>query len=541
MFKAAGLACVALMAALFAGQASAAFNIQTGNIQFTGNQLAELYFDVDFGGTSHSETWDISLSWTANSGVSVRMFDCDRAASATSDALWVASVSGANTNPPHTPGSGTLAGFYTTPSYQGVHRFFLLIQPMDTAGTFPNTVTATISNAAQAATCTGFLNHFWTTQNATNIGTSGASAGFMRNYLQQTFGIATLGGASDQIQFDVTTTFPGTAAPGVVSLRVLSAAGTTGSVAFDFYDLEANGGQTPAFTLSVAASAAAANSHTTAAYTNTKKFRIIMRAGTGFAGSSLTNFWLTFGTGVEINDFLMSDPLPMQATPKVQITPGGSAISSTTTLTASGGSGTPTYNWTLQGTVPTGVSLSAATGTTVDLVISGSPTGSVTVRCTNGTGPEFDEETYTLGGGGGGGGLTITTASLPNGTVNVAYNFTVAGSGGTPPYSWSATGLPVGYTINPSTGAITGTTTTTGTFPVTVTLTDSATPTPNTTNKNFNLVIGTGGGGGGGGLGGGGGGGGGGGCAAETGNAAWLLIGLAGLGALALRRRRVAS
>lgn len=518
-------ALLAALAALFAGAAQAAFSNASGTLPFTGNQLAELYFDVDFGSTAHTETWDIALSWTGNSGVRVQMFDCDRAASASNNTAWAAAVSGAFTNPPHTPGSGTLPAFYTTASYSGVHRFFITVAPADTTVSVANNITVTISNAAQAGTSAGFQNHFWTTQNATAIGTSGASAGFMRNYLQQTFGIATLGGASDQIQFEIATTFPGTAAPGVVSLRVLSAAGTTGSVDFDFYDMDGTGGQTPNFTISVAASASDAKTHTTAALSGTRRFRVIMRAGTGFAGSSLTNFWITFGTNVQINDFLGTDPMPQQATPKVTITPAGTSISATTTLNASGGSGTPTYNWSLQGTPPAGVSLSASTGTSVDLVLTGGPTGSVTVRCTNGSGPEFDEETFTLTTGGGGGGLSITTSSLPNGTINVAYNFTVAATGGTPPYTWSASGLPAGYTINPSTGAITGTTTSSGTFPVMITVTDSATPTPNVVTSNFNLVIGTGGGGGGGGGAIGGGGGGGGGCAVDLGQ----TTGMAGL------------
>lgn len=139
--------------------------------------------------------------------------------------------------------------------------------------------------------------------------------------------------------------------------------------------------------------------------------------------------------------------------------------------------------------------------------------------------------------GGGGGGLSITTTTLPNGTINVAYSTTVAATGGTPAYSWSAVGLPAGLTINPSTGAITGTPTVSGTFPVIVTVTDSATPTPNTTNANFNLVIGTGGGGGGGGSGGGGGGGGGG-CVATDSAAPYMaIVALLCLIGLALRRR----
>ncbi len=52
--------------------------------------------------------------------------------------------------------------------------------------------------------------------------------------------------------------------------------------------------------------------------------------------------------------------------------------------------------------------------------------------------------------------LTITTQSLPNGTVGTSYSTTLAASGGTTPYSWSISGgaLPSGLTLNSSTGNI---------------------------------------------------------------------------------------
>jgi hypothetical protein len=55
--------------------------------------------------------------------------------------------------------------------------------------------------------------------------------------------------------------------------------------------------------------------------------------------------------------------------------------------------------------------------------------------------------------------LTITTSSLPNGVVGTSYSASVAASGGTPPYTWSITSgsLPSGLTLNPNSGAITGT------------------------------------------------------------------------------------
>lgn len=52
----------------------------------------------------------------------------------------------------------------------------------------------------------------------------------------------------------------------------------------------------------------------------------------------------------------------------------------------------------------------------------------------------------------------ITTRCLPTAYVQKPYSFTVAATGGTPPYhNWSAVGLPEGLTIDPATGRISGT------------------------------------------------------------------------------------
>jgi hypothetical protein len=55
--------------------------------------------------------------------------------------------------------------------------------------------------------------------------------------------------------------------------------------------------------------------------------------------------------------------------------------------------------------------------------------------------------------------------------VGTAVTLNNSASGGTPPYTWSATGLPAGLSINSSTGQITGTPSTAGTSSVTVTAT----------------------------------------------------------------------
>ena len=74
--------------------------------------------------------------------------------------------------------------------------------------------------------------------------------------------------------------------------------------------------------------------------------------------------------------------------------------------------------------------------------------------------------------------LSITTTSLPDGTVGAAYSATLAATGGTSPYSWSVTGgsLPSGLSLNATTGVISGTPTAAATSNFTVEVTDSAGP-----------------------------------------------------------------
>ena len=52
--------------------------------------------------------------------------------------------------------------------------------------------------------------------------------------------------------------------------------------------------------------------------------------------------------------------------------------------------------------------------------------------------------------------LAITTATLPDAQVGVPYSFQLTESGGTPPYTWTETGLPAGLTMSPA-GLISGT------------------------------------------------------------------------------------
>ena len=87
------------------------------------------------------------------------------------------------------------------------------------------------------------------------------------------------------------------------------------------------------------------------------------------------------------------------------------------------------------------------------------------------------------------GSLTVTTASLPDGTANQPYSASLLASGGTPPYAWSVTpALPNGLSLDPATGAITGTPRIQGTTTHTFSLRDNSTP-AQTVQQTLNLTV----------------------------------------------------
>jgi len=73
--------------------------------------------------------------------------------------------------------------------------------------------------------------------------------------------------------------------------------------------------------------------------------------------------------------------------------------------------------------------------------------------------------------------VIITSTSVPNAEVPLSYSFQMTSASGTGPFTWSiATGaLPSGFSLDPSTGLLTGTPGSTGTFPFTIRVTDSTT------------------------------------------------------------------
>src|SRR5581483_8667630 len=87
--------------------------------------------------------------------------------------------------------------------------------------------------------------------------------------------------------------------------------------------------------------------------------------------------------------------------------------------------------------------------------------------------------------------LAITTSSLPNGQVQLAYSTTLQAQGGTTPYTWSVSSgsLPAGLTLNPSTGTLSGTPTQSGTYSFTIQVADSSPSTAQKASKSFQITI----------------------------------------------------
>jgi hypothetical protein len=139
------------------------------------------------------------------------------------------------------------------------------------------------------------------------------------------------------------------------------------------------------------------------------------------------------------------------------------------TLAATGGVGS--YTWSIaSGTLPSGLVLSGG-------VISGVPTvagsSSFTLRVTDSQSNTAVSSSLTLTVLPG---LTITTSSLPNGTVGVAYSQALSAVGGAAPYQWAlySGSLPPGITLSSSTGVLSGTPSSASTYNFVIRITDHA-------------------------------------------------------------------
>ena len=150
--------------------------------------------------------------------------------------------------------------------------------------------------------------------------------------------------------------------------------------------------------------------------------------------------------------------------------PGG-AVGTAYSQKFSAVGGTPPYTWSLtQGSVP-GLTFSVSQAT-----LSGTPTTA-------------GSYTFTLQAADSGGltatrafsvtiapaALTITSATqLPDANLGAPYSFHLAASGGVPPYTWSANGLPAGLSLDAASGLISGVINAAGALSFTIRVVDSA-------------------------------------------------------------------
>jgi len=197
---------------------------------------------------------------------------------------------------------------------------------------------------------------------------------------------------------------------------------------------------------------------------------------------------------------------PQLTTQALSITVNAATTLTITTASLTNGNLNAVYSATLQSTggfapiawsvtggtaLPTGLSLNSSTG-----VITGTPTESgvfsVTFQAADSSLPQ-QTATKTLGLTIDGTTLVITTTGLLNPMVGENYNQTLQFTGGTRPVTWSLVSgaLPMGFSLNPSTGAITGLATPTevGTSSFTVQLVDSSAPTAQTAIQGLSLTV----------------------------------------------------
>lgn len=174
---------------------------------------------------------------------------------------------------------------------------------------------------------------------------------------------------------------------------------------------------------------------------------------------------------------ISNDDVPVTLSPNT-LPNGTVATAYSQTITASGGVAPYGFSITA-GSLPAGLSLSSGG------VLSGTPTAggsfnfTVTALDSSGApGPFSGNQAYTLTIAPAT--VTLPAASLPGGTVGVAYSSNVGpATGGTAPYSYAVTAgaLPPGVSLATATGNLTGTPTAFGTFNFSVTATDSSTGT----------------------------------------------------------------
>jgi lysophospholipase L1-like esterase len=178
-------------------------------------------------------------------------------------------------------------------------------------------------------------------------------------------------------------------------------------------------------------------------------------------------------------------PLSILTTSVPGATQGSEYVAS---LNADGGVAGDSWQ-TTAGSLPPGLTLDSSSGT-----IEGTPTESgsfaftATVSDSSTPSPQTASGSYAVV-------VAPSSPSIgfaaPEATVNIPYSYTPSVTGGVAPYSWSVSSgeLPAGLSLNPSTGAITGTPTATGSTGVTLRVADSSQPVAQSVTSTGSLTV----------------------------------------------------
>ena len=179
----------------------------------------------------------------------------------------------------------------------------------------------------------------------------------------------------------------------------------------------------------------------------------------GFSGSvtfTVTDTISNSTSQVSLTLTIATTPLTLNGPSTLGNFVPGATISAS--FTAAGG--TPPYSWTVSGAP--GLAVNSSGTVTGSAGAPGNYSATVTVTDSQSASVNRTLPLTVFG---------ITTSSLPPGTTTTTYSASLSAIGGTPPYSFSATGLPPGVTLSGATFG--GTPTTAGSYSVSVHGSDS--------------------------------------------------------------------
>lgn len=195
--------------------------------------------------------------------------------------------------------------------------------------------------------------------------------------------------------------------------------------------------------------------------------------------------WNTIGLDLAFTATIAAAPVA----PSLAVASAGSG-QATFTLDLPNSNNPPLQHYTLSCTPQGGGAAITTTGATSPITLSGLTNGTsydCTATATNamGTGPASALVSVTPVAAL----AIISLATQPVATVGMPFSLALQATGGVAPYSWSATGLPAGLSIDASTGKISGTPTTTGNASVVVTVADSRVPPATSPALSFVLAV----------------------------------------------------